>query len=182
MGAGVRGALEAAIEEEEVLVMTDSQAAMMAMVAAGEDEMARTEDLKWVVEEIGRRQERVGGRAVRLGWVKAHVWRHVLEDVALSCPAGEWLGRRWSTWEQADERERWLRKIKDRDKEEEVVVDLVETFFMNLESGGADRGGDVSGYFCTPFLCSFSGSGGWTHFLYRKHRSNLRRGDFGTSS
>lgn len=69
----MRGALEAAIEEEEVLVMTDSQAAMMAMVAAGEDEMARTEDLKWVVEEIGRRQERVGGRAVRLGWVKAHV-------------------------------------------------------------------------------------------------------------
>lgn len=119
------------------------------------------------------RKARVNYTQCRTGKGKLQVWRHVLEDVALSCPAGEWLGRRWSTWEQAEERERWLRKIKDRDKEEEVVVDLVETFFMNLESGGADRGGDVSGYFCTPFLCSFSGSGGWTHFLYQKLRSNL---------
>lgn len=49
------------------------------------------------------------------------------KHVALSCNAGEWIGRRWSSWEEAEERERWLRKKKDRDKE--VFEDLVEAFF-----------------------------------------------------
>src|SRR5205807_985897 len=49
------------------------------------------------------------------------------KHVALSCISGEWLGRRWSSWEQADNREVWRRKEKKGDKE--VVIDLVEGFF-----------------------------------------------------
>jgi len=51
--------------------------------------------------------------------------------VALVCTAGEWLGRRWSSWEQADDRKVWMRKRKDGDKE--VVIDLVEDFFTRLD-------------------------------------------------
>lgn len=39
------------------------------------------------------------------------------KHIVLSCIAREWMGRRWSLWVQADERERWLRKRKDRAKE-----------------------------------------------------------------
>ena len=51
--------------------------------------------------------------------------------VALVCTAGEWLGRRWSSWKQADDRRVWMRKRKDGDKE--VVIDLVEDFFTKLD-------------------------------------------------
>jgi len=51
--------------------------------------------------------------------------------VTLVCTAGEWLGRRWSSWEQADDRRVWMRKRKDGDKE--VVIDLVEYFFTKLD-------------------------------------------------
>jgi len=40
------------------------------------------------------------------------------------------LGRRWSSWEQVDEKQRWMQKKEEGDKE--VVVDLMETFFTNL--------------------------------------------------
>jgi len=79
----------------------------------------------------------------RLGW-----WRYTLDPwedpmcrvcfnletgrhVALVCTAGEWLGRRWSSWKQADDRKVWMRKRKDGDKE--VVIDLVEDFFTRLD-------------------------------------------------
>jgi len=52
------------------------------------------------------------------------------KHVALVCISGEWIGRRWSTWEQADEKKVWMGKEKDGDKE--VVRDLVEDFFTKL--------------------------------------------------
>lgn len=45
-------------------------------------------------------------------------------------PPANRIRRRWSSWEQADDRKVWMRKKKDRDKE--VVVDLVENFFTRL--------------------------------------------------
>jgi len=80
---------------------------------------------------------------VRLGW-----WRYIpdpWEDptcrvchnlvtghhVALVCTAGEWIGRRWSSWEQADDRKVWMRKKKDGDKE--IVIVMVEEFFTKLD-------------------------------------------------
>ena len=53
------------------------------------------------------------------------------KHVALICPYGEEIGRRWSNWEEMDEKKKWLKKMKDR--EEEFTVDLVETFFANLD-------------------------------------------------
>jgi len=53
------------------------------------------------------------------------------QHVALVCTAREWLGRRWSLWKQADDRKVWMRKRKDRDKE--VVIDLVVDFFTRLD-------------------------------------------------
>lgn len=41
---GMRGALEVARDEEKVLIMSDSQAAIMAITAAGETGKARTAD------------------------------------------------------------------------------------------------------------------------------------------
>ena len=76
-------------------------------------------------------------------------WRHKLDDtndpicrfcgnneetrkhIALICPYGEEIGRRWSSWEEMDEKKRWLKKVKDG--KEEFTVDLVETFFSNLD-------------------------------------------------
>ena len=48
------------------------------------------------------------------------------DHIALTCPEGEWLNRRWSPWEQMDEKERWMRKEKDGDRV--VVTDIVEDF------------------------------------------------------
>ena len=47
------------------------------------------------------------------------------------CPYGEEIGRRWSSWEEMDEKKRWMKKVKDG--EEEYTVDLVETFFSNID-------------------------------------------------
>ena len=43
----------------------------------------------------------------------------------------EWLGRGWSTWEQADEKEKRRRKKEDENRE--YIVDLVEDFFGALK-------------------------------------------------
>ncbi|KAF8416304.1 hypothetical protein EV426DRAFT_700104 [Tirmania nivea] len=51
--------------------------------------------------------------------------------VALVCSHGEGRGRRWSTWEEVDVQKRWLKKVKDGGKE--IIVDLAETFFANLD-------------------------------------------------
>ena len=53
------------------------------------------------------------------------------KHVALICPYGEEIGRGWSSWEEMDEKKKWLKKVKDG--EEEYTVDLVETFFSNLD-------------------------------------------------
>ena len=53
------------------------------------------------------------------------------KHIALICPYGEEIGRRWSSWEKMDAKKRWLKKVKD--EEEEYSVDLVETFFSNLD-------------------------------------------------
>ena len=53
------------------------------------------------------------------------------KHVALICPYREEIGRKWSSWEEMDKRKKWLKKMKDR--EEEYMVDLVETFFSNLD-------------------------------------------------
>lgn len=57
----------------------------------------------------------------------AETGRHV----ALVCTHGEDVGRRWGRWEDMDERGRWAKKVKDGDGE--YTVDLVETFFSNLD-------------------------------------------------
>jgi len=49
----------------------------------------------------------------------------------LVCTHGEDIGRRWSTWEDRDDRARWARKKKD--KKGFYMVDLVETFFSKID-------------------------------------------------
>ncbi|KAF8417658.1 ankyrin repeat-containing domain protein [Tirmania nivea] len=96
------------------------------------------------------------GRKARLNYVHCRTgkgnlqsWRAKLDDtvdptcrtcgrhvetgrhVALVCPRGEEIGRRWSNWEEMDERKKWAKKVKDGGGE--YVVDLVETFFSNLD-------------------------------------------------
>ena len=53
------------------------------------------------------------------------------EHIALVCPHGEEIGQRWNSWKEMDEKKRWMKKVKDG--EEEVMIDLVETFFSNLD-------------------------------------------------
>lgn len=45
--------------------------------------------------------------------------------------SGEEISRMWGSWEEIDERGRWLRKVRDGGKE--TTVDLVEIFFSNLD-------------------------------------------------
>ena len=53
------------------------------------------------------------------------------KHVALVCPYGEEIERRWSSWEEMDKKKKWLKKVKDEEKE--YTMDLVETFFSNLD-------------------------------------------------
>jgi len=69
---GVRGALEDAPNEANVLILSDSQAAIAAVKNAGHTGKARTPDLKAVLTDIKERQARMGPKAVTFGWVKAH--------------------------------------------------------------------------------------------------------------
>ena len=69
---GVRGALEGAPNEANVLILSDSQAAIAAVKNAGHTGKARTYDLKIVLKDIKERQARLGPGAVSFGWVKAH--------------------------------------------------------------------------------------------------------------
>jgi len=69
---GMRGALEDAPSETNVLILSDSQAAIAAVKKAGRTGKARTMDLRRVMMEIRERQIRLGPNAVSLGWVKAH--------------------------------------------------------------------------------------------------------------
>ena len=69
---GVRGGLEDAPSKNNVLIFSDSQAAIAAVKKAGRTGRARTHDLKVVMERINERQSRLGPNAVSFGWVKAH--------------------------------------------------------------------------------------------------------------
>jgi len=53
---GVRGALEDASSETNVLILSDSQAAIAGVKKAGRTGKARTRDLKIVIEGISERQ------------------------------------------------------------------------------------------------------------------------------
>jgi len=77
---GVRGALEDAPSESNILILSDSQAAIAAVKKAGRTGRARTRDLKVVMEEIKERQSRLGPNAVSFGWVKAHNELHGNEE------------------------------------------------------------------------------------------------------
>jgi len=69
---GVRGALEDAPSNANVLILSDSQAAIAAVKKAGRTGKARTNDLKLVLRDIKERQARLGPNAVSFRWVKAH--------------------------------------------------------------------------------------------------------------
>jgi len=69
---GMRGALEDAPSETNILILSDSQAAIAAVKKAGRTRKARTADLRRVMMDIKERQTRLGPNAVSLGWVKAH--------------------------------------------------------------------------------------------------------------
>jgi len=77
---GVRGALEDAPRDSNVLILSDSQAAIAAVKKAGRTGKARTRDLKVVMEGIRERQSRLGPKAVSYGWVKAHNELHGNEE------------------------------------------------------------------------------------------------------
>ena len=223
---GVRGALEDAPSETNILILSDSQAAIAAVKKACRTGKASTRDLKIVMEGIREKQFRLGHNTVSFGWVKAHneihgneeadwlakeatnlypkdpqitegglkqAWKRMREEerrvkgagmgrvvkwnrkarvayvqcrtgkgnlqtcrhkigkadnsecrkcgryaetgkhVALVCTHGEDIGRRWSTWEDMDDRARWARK--EKDGEGFYTVDLVETFFSKIDLG-----------------------------------------------
>ena len=77
---GVRGALEDAPSETNILILSASQAAIAAVKKAGRTGKARTWDLKSVMEGIRERQSRLGPNAVSFGWVKAHNGLHGNEE------------------------------------------------------------------------------------------------------
>jgi len=53
------------------------------------------------------------------------------KHIALVCTHGEDIGRRWSTWEDMDDRARWAKK--EKDEKGFYTVDLVETFFSKID-------------------------------------------------
>jgi len=69
---GVRGALEDAPSDSNILILSDSQAAIAAVKKAKGTGRARTRDLRFVMEGIKERQSKLGPNAVSFGWVKAH--------------------------------------------------------------------------------------------------------------
>ena len=77
---GVRGEFEDAPSESNVLILSDSQAAIAAVKKAGRTGRARTRDLKVVMEGIRERQSRLGPNVVLFGWVKAHNELHDNEE------------------------------------------------------------------------------------------------------
>jgi len=95
------------------------------------------------------RKARVNYVHCRTGKGNLQAWRHVLDidqsdecrkcgryaetgrHVALVCIHGEEIGRKWGTWEDMDDPERWRKRVKDPDGDYEL--DLVEEFFSNLD-------------------------------------------------
>ena len=59
--------------EEKVIILSDSKAAIQAVINAGRRGQARTRDLAHLGQQIRRRQDLYGQDNVAVGWVKAHV-------------------------------------------------------------------------------------------------------------
>ena len=68
----MEGALTA-VAKDPVLILSDSQAAIMAVRKAGKWGCGSTRGLKEVVSLIRDCEKEYGARAVSLAWVKAHV-------------------------------------------------------------------------------------------------------------
>jgi len=64
---GMRGALEDIPSNSNVLILSDSQAAIAAVRKAGRTGKARTNNLKLVLKDIKERQTRLGPNAISLG-------------------------------------------------------------------------------------------------------------------
>jgi len=79
-------------EDQKILVLSDSQAAIAAVRKAGRTGRARTGELKEVVEEVRKRQENLGPDAVRFAWVKAHVGTRGNEKADQMAKSGAELG------------------------------------------------------------------------------------------
>ena len=59
--------------EEKVIILSDSKAAIQAVINAGRRGKARTRDLAHLGQQIRYRQDLYGQNNVAVGWVKAHV-------------------------------------------------------------------------------------------------------------
>jgi len=95
------------------------------------------------------RKARVAYVQCRTGKGNLQAWRHKIgktddpecrkcgryvetgKHVALVCMHGEDIGRRWSTWEDMDDRARWAKK--EKDEKGFYTVDLVEMFFSKID-------------------------------------------------
>ena len=79
---------------------------------------------------------------LRTGKGRLAAWRHMIRrhetglccrctvletgpHTAVGCMDGESFGRKWSTWEQMDEKNRWKR-VEKGEGDKEVVIDLLE--------------------------------------------------------
>lgn len=60
-------------EEQKVLILSDSQAAIAAVKKAGQRGVARTRDLVKVMEQVRSRMDKLGPGAVCFVWIKAHI-------------------------------------------------------------------------------------------------------------
>ena len=69
--AGILGATKRFETGEQILLLADTKAAISAVRKAGKKGKARTQDLKELMEVLGRRERE--GTAVALGWVKSHI-------------------------------------------------------------------------------------------------------------
>ena len=70
--AAIKGGLRAT-KQRKVLILSDSQAAVMAIKKAGRTGRARTKELRRTMDLIAERQEELGPGVVWITWVKAHV-------------------------------------------------------------------------------------------------------------
>ena len=83
--AGIRQAFRMAAEVD-MLVLSDSTAALQAIVRAAGSGRGRTRDLVEVVDEVGRRGQL--GLSTQFGWVKAHAGIDGTERADLMAKAG----------------------------------------------------------------------------------------------
>ena len=89
---GMRGGIQMVPEDQKILLLSDSQAAIAAVRKAGRTGRARTGELKEVVEEVRKRQKNLGPDAVRFAWVKAHVGTRGNEKADQMAKSGAELG------------------------------------------------------------------------------------------